>query len=499
VPGEGYVVAWDAGSGSWRCLVTDTRGGQVGVASRNACFVRDKDVPASLEFDPGQMWEAFAQLTRKALKFVGDGDVLAISATSFRDGMVFLDEGGQVLYAGSNRDGRAVAQGFELAQKHGETIFALTGRWPLGIDGAEHLLWMHKFKPELYRRIAKVLMVSDWLVYQLCGTYSSEPSSASSSLLFDIVKKRWSPEMARLLELSPDVFPPLYSPGDVVGELSREAAVSLGLPDGLPVVVGLGDSQAACLASGAVKDGATAAIAGSTMPVQMVIGQPLLDDRHRTWTGCHALNHLWTLESDAGLAGLAYQWLWEAFGDRGGEEHGYAALNAEAEREPPGAAMAFLGPWVGDHGRLAFPAQVGFLAPFPMMLEPPLTRPRMARAVLENIAFALLGNVSQLEEVSGREVESLALCGGLTKGSIFNRIVADVCQVPVRVPEIKETSGLGAAMCAAVGAGIYADLVLAVEGMASPHQTLAPDPGMRSKYRALYKRWLRTYKKLLGR
>jgi autoinducer 2 (AI-2) kinase len=471
----------------------------VGIASRDGQFVRDKDVPASLEFDPGEMWDAFVQLTREALKSVGAREVRAISVTSYRDGMVFLDKRGEVLYAGSNRDGRAVAQGFELAQKHGETLYALTGRWPLGIDGAEHLLWMRRSRPEVSDRIAKVMMVNDWLVYQLCGAYSSEPSSASSSLLFDIAKKQWSPEIAKLLELSPDVFPRVCLPGHVAGDLSPRAAESLGLPDGIPVVVGLGDSQAACLASGAVNDGDTVAIAGTTMPVQMTVAQPLLDERHRTWTGAHALSHLWSLESSAGLAGVVYRWLWEAFGTREGGETGYVVLSAEAEREPPGAAMAFMGPWVADHGRLKVPSQVGFLAPFPMKLEAPLTRPRMARGVLENIAFALLGNLSQLQEVSGREVESVTVCGGLTRAPLFNRIVADVCQIPVRVLEVREASALGAAMCAAVGAGIYDDLSAAVESMASPKETLEPDRAMRSKYRTLYKRWVRTYDKLLRR
>jgi autoinducer 2 (AI-2) kinase len=471
----------------------------VGIASRDGRFVRDKDVPASLEFDPGEMWETLVQLSREALKSVGSKGILAISTTSFRDGMVFLDGEGEVLYAGTNRDGRAVAQGFEIAQRYGEAIYALTGRWPMGIDGAAHLLWTRKFRPDLYRRIAKVLMVNDWLVYRLCGAYSSEPSSASSSLLFDVTEKQWSPEIAGWLELSPDIFPALCSPGHVAGELSREAAELLGLPDGIPVVVGLGDSQAACLASGAVNDGDTVAIAGTTMPLQMTVTEPVLDERHRTWTGAHALSNLWSLESSAGLAGIVYRWLWEAFGTGEAGENGYVALSAEAEGEPPGAAMALMGPWIADHGRLEFPSQVGFLAPFPMMLEAPLTRPRMARAVLENIAFALLGNLSQLEEVSGRKVKSLTVCGGLTRAPLFNRIVPDLCQVPVRVPEVKEASGLGAAMCAAVGAGIYVDLSLAAESMAGPQETLMPEPAMRSKYRTLYKRWIRTYDKLLGR
>ncbi len=496
---QGYLLAWDAGSGGTRCLIVDTRGRQAGFSYREARFVRPQDVPTGLEFDPEEIWDTFGQLTREALGCIPANEVLALSTTSFRDGVVFLDDDGRVLYAGTNRDARAVAQGFEMAQRHGEIIYGLTGRWPVGIDCAAHLLWMRKFRPEVYQHVARILMVNDWLVYRLCGVYSSEPTNASSSLLFDVTKREWSLKVANLLELSPQIFPSLFSPGQVAGRLSIEAAAFLGLPTGTPVVVGLADSQAACLACNALNDGGTVAIAGSTMPLQMTLMEPLLDEKHRTWTGAHALSHLWSLECSAGLAGVAYQWLWDAFGSDEATGGPYALLSAEAEGEPPGSATAFMGPWIADHSRLEFPSQMGFLAPFPMMLAPPLTRPKMARAILENIAFAVRGNLARLEEVSGRRVASLALCGGLTRSGLFNRIVADVCQIPVRVPTIREASALGTAMCAAVGAGVYPDLTTAVQCMGDWEEVVEPDPAMRGKYATLYKRWLKTYHRLLGR
>jgi autoinducer 2 (AI-2) kinase len=99
--------------------------------------MRAEDVPGSWEFDPQQMWDTFVQLTRGALASAPCGEVAALSTTSFRDGVVFVDRENEVLHAGTNRDARAVTQGFEMAQAHGEAIYYLTGRWPLGIDGAQ--------------------------------------------------------------------------------------------------------------------------------------------------------------------------------------------------------------------------------------------------------------------------------------------------------------------------------------------------------------------------
>jgi autoinducer 2 (AI-2) kinase len=499
VSSDGLLLGWDAGSGSCRCLVVDGEGRQLALNSEDVPLVRDDEVPGSLEFDPQEMWRVFVRLTREALGALPAGQVAALSVTSFRDGVVFLDGDGEVLYAGSNRDARAAAQGFEMAQGHGDAIYALAGRWPVGTDAAAHLLWMRKFRPQTYERIRRVLMVSDWLIYRLCGAYSSEPTSASSSLLFDVKKRRWSTEIAQWLELPRAIFPPLFSPGTVAGRLNGDVADALGLREGTPVVVGLADSQAACLACGAVRDGDTVAVAGTTMPLQMTLEEPLLDEGHRTWTGAHALPGLWSLECNAGPAGIALQWLWQAFGGEEPAEEGYAKMSAEAESEPPGSIMACMGPWIADHGRLQVPSHVGFLAPFPMSLDPPLTRPKMARAVLENIAFALRGNLAQLEEISRRKVEELSVCGGLSRSRLFTQMVADVCEIPVRVPAIREASSLGAAMCAAAGAGRYKSLGEAAREMSQWSGVVQPDPRVRGRYRTAYKRWLKAYRSFLGR
>jgi sugar (pentulose or hexulose) kinase len=342
-------------------------------------------------------------------------------------------------------------------------------------------------------------MVNDWLVYKLCGTYCSEPSNASSSMLFDVKERDWSTEIVELLGLSPTILPPLRSPGEVAGRLRPEAAEALGLTEDTPVVVGLADTQAACLACGAVSDGQTVAVAGSTMPLQMTLEEPLMDEGHRSWTGAHALDGLWSLECSAGLAGLTYEWLWQAFGEGEPSENGYAVLNREAEQEPPGSVLAFMGPWIADHGRLSFPSRVGFLAPFPMTFEPPLTRSKMARAILESIAFAVRGNLDLLVEISGREVDSLMVCGGLVRSPLFRQLVADVRQLPVQVPAAGEASGQGAALCAAVGAGLYSDLREAADQMSMGYEVVDPDPTMRPTYGTAYRRWTKMYDSLLGR
>jgi len=208
VDSDAHLISWDAGSGSCRCLVVDGEGRQMALTRDDVPLVRAEDVPGSLAFDPQQMWDVFVRLTREALASLPAREIAALSTTSFRDGVVFLDGEGEVVYAGTNRDARSAAQGFDMAQAYGDAIYNRTGRWPLGTDGAAHLLWMRRFRPEVYQRIDRKLMVSDWLVFRLCGAHSSEPSNASSWLLLDVRESRWSMELARLLDLPVKFLPP---------------------------------------------------------------------------------------------------------------------------------------------------------------------------------------------------------------------------------------------------------------------------------------------------
>ena len=477
----------DLGTGSLRAAVFDLEGRALGVAAEEWMASAPEEEPLGYEFDPDRTWERLARAARTALSRAGVSPeaVLAISATSQRDGDVLLDEKGKELCCALNRDARGVMYGEEIADRLGEQVYHITGRWPLGLGMLGRLWWFRQRRPEVYGCIAQVLMISDWLIYRLCGVFRSEPTSASSSLLFDIRKHAWSVELAQALDLPPSVFPACVAPGSVAGPLRPQAAAELGLLEGIPVVVGAGDSQAAGLACGALEEGTAFAVAGTTLPVQMVLAEPLLDPQRRLHTGAYILPDRWVLESNGGLAGALYRWFAETFA---GPAPDYARLEQEAAAAPAGQVIAVLGPQVADFSRLRFPPPSLFRFPFLGALEEPVGRGGFARAILESMAYAVRGNLEQLEEVSGKSAEVLLLCGGLTRSATFTQIVADVCRRPVRVPALREASSLGAAICAVVGAGVYPTLREGAERMVRLEPEIMPGPQAR-RYRRPYARW----------
>jgi autoinducer 2 (AI-2) kinase len=483
------VVALDAGSGSGRATVFDLNGTLLGAASEDWSPHVPEDEPLGAEFHPQEMWAALGRTTRQALERAGIGaaSVRGISATSQRDGCVFLDAEGNELLCSTNRDARGVMHAEDLAKEFGATVYRVTGRWPLGLNALDRLGWLRIHRPEVYDRVATVLMISDWIIYRLSGLACSEPTNASSSLLFDVGQVCWSSEVTGLLGHSHHVCPPCYLPGHLAGSLTASAAQDLGLVEGIPVAVGAGDSQAACLGCAAFDDGVTTIIAGTTVPVQMVLSHPVFDALHRIHLGAYVLPERWVLESNGGLAGTSYRWFCETFVGSGAAA--YATLEKEMQGALPGEVMAVVGPQVADFRELAFPPRSLFTFPFLAATDRPPGRGGFGRAVLENIAFAVRGNVDQLTDIGGQPVTALNLCGGLAHSGLLTHIVADVCQMTVHVPRVREASALGAAICAAVGCGAYCDLVSAARAMVQWEEAVEPDTASVRRYRGLYRKW----------
>jgi sugar (pentulose or hexulose) kinase len=492
------IIALDAGSGSGRSAILDLEGTLLGSAAEDWSPRVPEDEPLGSEFDPQEMWAVLSSTTRRAVEQAGVDPqaVRGISATSQRDGAVFLDADGRELHCSTNRDARGVLHAEDIAKEFGETIHSIAGRWPLGLGAMARLWWFRVHSPEVYERIARVCMISDWLTYRLCGEVCSEPTNASSSLLFDVVECTWSSELAECLGYSSQLYPPCYYPGERVGTLTASAAEALGLPEGIPVAAGAGDSQAACLGCAAFEDGATTVIAGTTMPVQMVLSHPVFDELHRLHLGAYVTPGRWVLESNGGIAGTCYRWFCEAFVGKG--PSAYETLEEEMREVAPGEVLAVLGPQVADFRELSFPPKSTFVFPFLGGTEEPPRRGAFARAILENIAYAARANVEQLEGISGQDTTSLNLCGGLARSQLLAQLIADVSQRPIHVPTVREASSLGAAICAAVGGEIYPDLPAAANAMVHWEPVVEPDPAKARRYRGLYRKWTKLFEKARG-
>ncbi len=485
-----YLMGLDLGSKKGCCLLLDVESG--GAVSTCRPWQHRMTAEFGYDLDTVEVWRLFGEATREAMAKVAarPQDVLAVSTTGMRHGSVVVDARGEVLLATPTRDGRGALHGLQLAGERGREFHERTGHFPAPLFTASRLLWMADSAPELLGRANAVLGLSDWLAYRLSGKMVAEPSVASESGLFEVSARRWADDLIRSLGLPRHLFPEVVSSGTALGALGKDAAAHLGLQPGIPVVTGGGDAQCGLLGADAVDSGEMGIVAGSTMPMQWVLDRGLIDDEARLWTSHHVVQGRWTLESNGGLSGDMIDWLAGVIYSEWGDPA--AALFAEASQSVVGAEgiVSTLGAHVFNASRLRLP--LGHLTLSPMMVSDNLSRRRhVSRAVVEGLAFAARRNIEFLQKgARNGSVQSIRLAGGMSKSAFFAQLLSDVVGIPVEVAQVPECSALGAAICAAVGAGIYGNVVDGAKRFGSEVRGFAPDPAQRLAYESHYDRWL---------
>jgi autoinducer 2 (AI-2) kinase len=487
------IVALDAGTGGAKCTVFDPSGRLLARRSERweCAVVANRDVPMVKEysFDPDAFWRILARCTRDALQAAGvsPADVIGVATTSQREGCVFLDAAGSVLYAGPNLDSRGFMEGLEvLGSLGGERLYQITGHSAPFIFPLARYLWYRK---QGGPPVARILMINDWMTYRLSGVASTEPSNATESMLFDLRGRCWSQDILAHFDIPADVLPPVFASGEQVGTVHAEAAAATGLAAGTPVFTGGADTQCALLGVGAVEVNDVAVILGTTTPIQAVVAEPMLDPTGNLWAGCHVVPRRWVLESNAGSTGDAYLWLLDLLVPDGDDRYARAEKLAQVDHDTD--AFAFIGPRVFNILQMRPDMPGGVLFRFPTLQLRP-SAGQVLRSFLDSIAYAVRANVGQIEAVSGAPTHYLIAGGGMSRNEFLMRLTADSVGIPIRRAVEPESTGLGCAMLVAQGAGVYADTGTAVRAMCR-HEEILPDASRKdlvesgfAKWRALY-------------
>ena len=337
-----YLMALDAGSGSGRCLVVSLDGKKFFATKKDWFYFTPPGLASSAnEFRPDEFWQVFVDCIRETMAKAGirGEDVLAVSSTSQREGLVALDKEGKELYAGPNRDFRAAMEGIYVTNNFGDEIYRRSGHYPNGLFGIARLLWFKKNKPEVFARFATVLSMNDWVLFRVSGERVSEPTNASETAMYDIQKHEWMKDITSKLEF-PDLLPPVKNAGVLIGAVTRQVAEQTGLKEGTPVVTGAADTQCGLLGCGLMNADETGIISGTTTPVQTITDTVILDPQIRTWADPYVIPGKYVLESNSGGSGSVFQWLRDTIGEsevmRTSPEQAYAEMVKIAGKAPRG-------------------------------------------------------------------------------------------------------------------------------------------------------------------
>lgn len=502
-----YLMAIDAGTGSVRAVIFDTDGNQMAVAQQEWTHIEEEGVSNSMSFDTATNWQLTVDCIQRALQQANltGADILAVSATSMREGIVLYDAEGNELWGVANVDARA-DQEVRYLKEHfpgiEEAFYALSGQ-TFALGALPRILWLKNHKPEVYKKVAKISMIGDWVLAKLSGVIATDPSNGGTTGIYSLEKRDWVPEMAEQVGLKADIFPPSLEPGTVMGSVTSEASALTGLSTNTKVVMGGGDVQLGAAGLGVVEAGQVAILGGSFW--QQVVNidcqvKPPQDMGIRV--NPHVIPGLSQAEGITFFSGLIMRWFRDAFCEiekQEAVERGidtYAVLEEKAKSVPVGSYGIM--PIFSDsmnYGKW-YHAAPSFIN---LSLDPNIcNRASMFRSLQENAAIVSAINLKKIEAFTGIQVQEIVFAGGASKGALWSQILADVTGCVIKIPKVTEATALGAAMAAGVGAGVYPSVAQASELLVMWDKTFYPNLSNKMLYNVIQEKWGAVYRKQLS-
>jgi xylulokinase len=469
------LAGLDIGTSSVKGLLI-TPDGEI-VARAAAAHRLSTPRPGWAEQDPEDWWTgARAVLDDLALA----GPIAAIGLSGQMHGLVALDARGRVLRPAMLwNDQRTAAECAEIEQRIGlDELIARTGNRALPGFTAPKLLWLRRHEPDVYARIAHVLLPKDYVRLRLCGEYATDVTDASGTLLFDVAGRRWSDRVVAALDVDPAWLPvALESPA-----LSGHAA------GGVPVAAGAGDQAAGALGVGVDRGGRAGivSIVLGTSGVVFAASDAFAADRAaRVHAFCHAVPGAWHSMGVMLSAAGSLQWLHDTVAP----ETGFASLVSDAAAWQPGVeGLTFLPYLAGERTPHADPDARGAFVGLSLRHD----RAALVRAVLEGVAFGLRDGFDLVSEMSGRPALGRVSGGGARSG-LWLQILASVLELALQRTAVDEGASFGAALLGGVVAGVFSDVHEAVAACVRLGDVVEPVADWIEPYREARERYVALY------
>src|SRR5262249_24739790 len=284
------------GTSGTKTLAIDEKG--TILASASAEYPASHPRPGWSEQDPALWWDATVETLKAVLasgKFA-PADVAGIGLSGQMHGSVFLDEAVTVILpAFLWNDQRTAVECREIEDLAGgrEALVRMVANPALTGFTAPKLLWVRKNEPANWDRVRQVLLPKDYIRYRLTGTYATEVSDASGTLMLDVANRRWSRDLLSKLDIDPALLPPCHESPEVSARAIEVGPAATGVPKGTPVVGGGGDQPAGAVGNGIVRQGVVSATMGTSGVVFAHADRLGFDPLGRLQRGCHAVPGAW--------------------------------------------------------------------------------------------------------------------------------------------------------------------------------------------------------------
>lgn len=437
-------IGVDLGTSSVKVVALDARGKELAASQVHYPISRPK--PQWAEQDPEEWWAATCRAIREVIGEQSSWRVEAVGLSGQMHGLTLVDEAGLVVRPAITwsdaRSGEQVARW--SARMDPARVEAITGM-PIATGMmAASLAWLRDHEPIALLMAKAALLPKDYLRLRLTGSLGIEPTDAAGTLMFDIRRGCPSAEIADVLGLDGDFFPPLGETLSVAGVVTAAAARETGLPAGTPVAFGGSDQAMAALALGLEDERLAAVALSSGGTVVKRTGRPL-DQGY----GLHVMPFVapdtWLAMGVVLAAGLAVDWLIGNLFRIGATTKAVSKLMIEAADVPPGADGLIVSPHLGGirTPRADQSVRANFIG-----LGYNHGQAHVARAMIEGIGFSLCNSLRLMAE-AGEPAREITLSGGAARFPAWRQVIAGIAGMPVRISSDLQHSAIGAAMAGA--------------------------------------------------
>lgn len=479
-----YYIGIDLGTSAMKLLLVDEKGAILNRATKEYPLIFPN--PGWSEQEPSEWWGALLAGVTDLVNGLDASQVAGIGIGGQMHGLVVLDENDAVIRPAILwNDGRTAEETEYLNSTIGkEKLSELTANIAFAGFTAPKILWMRKHESENFRRISKIMLPKDYLNYRLTGEHCCDYSDASGMLLLDVAHKCWSNQMLDICGITKRQMPRLLESYEVIGTLRTEIAETLGLPSKVKVVAGAGDNAAAAVGTGTVGGGACNISLGTSGTIFISSDKFGVDPNNALHAFAHADGN-YHLMGCMLSAASCNKW----FCDEILKNTDYSAEQLSITEDKLGSNRVFFLPYLmGERSPINDTDARGTFIGMSM----DTSRSDLVQAVLEGVAFAIRDSFEVAESL-GIQIKRSKLCGGGAKSPLWQKIIANVLNIKLDIPQTEEGPGYGGAMLAMVGCGAYETVVDCASALTNTTKTVEPDPILIAKYEERYLRFKEIY------
>ncbi len=498
------LLSIDNGTQSLKAMTFDAEGQMIAIVKIpfDPYF---SDQPGWAEQDPERYWKTLCQACRGLWedKKIDKSRIAGVCVTTQRGTVVNVDKSGKTLRPAI----------LWLDQRRTENLPPIGGLWGLlfKVAGASRIVanfqreaeanWIRIHQPEIWEQTHKYLLLSGFLNYRLTGDFVDSTASQVGYIPFDFKHLDWAKPSDwkwQGVNVPPEMLPRLFQPGNVMGDICAAASRETGIPEGLPVIAGAADKACEVIGSGSLTPDIGCISYGTTATIN-VTHSKYVEPVFLIPPYPSSIPGQYSMEIQIFRGYWMVSWFKNEFGHKEIEKAEQLGTEVEVlfdrliDDIPPGCTGLILQPYWTPGLVFPGPEAKGSIIGFGDIH----TRGHIYRAILEGLAYALREGRERIEKRTKIPITQLRVSGGGSQSRNAMQVTADIFNLPTARPHLYETSGLGAAINAAVGLGLYPDYDQAITAMTHMGDNFEPIAENHKRYDDLYRKvYLKMYKRL---